>query len=91
MLNQITLTAYYATADGRVTVERRSIIDQKNYCLTLDCTRQQLVDGLVRYERGSLLQDAFPTLPAPQREYLKSGITPDEWINVIGPKPAMRQ
>jgi hypothetical protein len=87
MLNQITLTSYYLAPDGRVTVERRSIIDQKNYCLTLYCSRQQLVEGMTNYERGSLLQDAFPTLPAPQREFIKSGITPDEWINMFGPPP----
>ncbi len=89
MLNQIALTSYYSAPDGRVTVERRSIIDQKDYSLTLDCTRQQLVEGLTNYERGSLLQDAFPTLPAPQREFIKSGITPAEWINVFGPPPAL--
>ena len=89
MLNLIALTSYYSTPDGRVTVERRSIIDQKAYCLTLDCSREQLVKGLTSYDRGTLLQDAFPTLPPPQREFIKLGITPAEWINVFGPPPAL--
>jgi hypothetical protein len=37
------------------------------------------------YERGSLLQEAFPNLDADQREFIKTGITKEEWIEIYGP------
>jgi hypothetical protein len=33
---------------------------------------------------GALIQDAMPYLPAPEREFLMSGITPDEWVECFG-------
>lgn len=33
------------------------------------------------------VQDAFPDLDAGQREFLVTGITPDEWERVIGDEP----
>ena len=42
-------------------------------------------EALALYEGGHLLlQDAFPTVPAPLREFLKTGITPEEWIATFG-------
>lgn len=32
-----------------------------------------------KYESGALIQDAFPYLSPDDREFLKSGITPEEW------------
>jgi hypothetical protein len=37
------------------------------------------------YERGSLLQEAFPNLDADQREFIKTGITKEEWVEIYGP------
>lgn len=31
------------------------------------------------YHSGLLLQDAFPMLSADDREFIKTGITPEEW------------
>ena len=36
------------------------------------------------WESGTLIQDAMPNLSADQREFLKTGVTPDEWINTFG-------
>jgi hypothetical protein len=36
-------------------------------------------EQLAAYENGALIQVAFPHLDADQREFLKSGITPQEW------------
>jgi hypothetical protein len=41
-------------------------------------------DQLMKYHEGSLIQDAFPNLPADQREYIKTGITPEEWLEAFG-------
>lgn len=33
---------------------------------------------------GVLIQDAFPMLTPAQREFIKTGITPDEWDAMFG-------
>lgn len=48
------------------------------------------VDFLVGFNRwktgGRLVQDAFPTLSAEEREFLISGITPREWNQLFPPE-----
>ena len=36
------------------------------------------------YNRGALLQNAFPQLSAGDREFFKTGITDEEWNKHIG-------
>lgn len=43
------------------------------------------LDRLERWEQsGQLVQDAFPDLTADQREFLISGMLPDEWDDAYG-------
>ena len=35
--------------------------------------------GLHKWESGAYIQDAFPSLSPEQREFIKTGITPEEW------------
>lgn len=37
-----------------------------------------------RWESGVLIQDAFPNLDADQREFIKTGITPEVWDKMMG-------
>lgn len=49
--------------------------------MDLDITPAQLES----YELfGVLLQDAFPNLSPAEREFIKSGITPEEWNDTFG-------
>ena len=49
--------------------------------MELDITPEQLDN----YENfGVLLQDAFPKLTPAQREFIKTGITPEEWYDTFG-------
>jgi len=41
-------------------------------------------DQLNAYAAGALLQDAFPNLNADEREFVKSGITAEEWDEMFG-------
>ncbi len=42
-------------------------------------------DQLNRYELGlGLLQNIFPDLPKEEREFIKTGITPQEWEEIFG-------
>lgn len=52
---------------------RRSLMD-------LPITKQQLD----RWNDGMPIQDAMPNLTAEQREFLMTGITPEEWEALFG-------
>ena len=36
------------------------------------------------WQGGEMIQNAFPMLTAGEREFIKTGITPDEWDNLFG-------
>jgi hypothetical protein len=56
-------------------VSRKSIISGKVNTMDLDVSDQQLAE----WEGGKLIQDVFPHLTASEREFMMSGITPEEW------------
>ena len=58
-------------------VSNVSIISGKQYGMDLNITQEQYEEWL-HTER--LVQDIFPDLSADEREFLISGITPEEWI-----------
>jgi len=60
-------------------VTRTSMISGKVHTLDLPITEQQME----AYQNGALPQDAFPDLLAPQREFIKTGITPEEWKHEV--------
>jgi hypothetical protein len=39
---------------------------------------------LEAWENGELIQNAMPYLSADEREFIKTGITPDEWDSMFG-------
>jgi hypothetical protein len=42
------------------------------------------VDQLEAWEDGELIQNAMPGLTPDQREFIMTGVTPEEWENVFG-------
>lgn len=40
--------------------------------------------GLKAYVNGAFIQDAFPFLAPPEREFIMSGTTPSEWDAMFG-------
>ena len=56
-------------------VVRRSMITGVEHTREIDATEEQFIN----YRGGMLLQDAFPNLSDEDREFIKSGITPEEW------------
>jgi hypothetical protein len=64
-------------------ITRRSSVTGIEHTLDLDVTEEQLA----AYKNGTLLQEAFPKLSPPLREFIKSGITPEEWRTRVAPKP----
>lgn len=64
-------------------ITRKSEATGVENTLDLPVTQAQLDDY---YVKGMLLQDAFPLLPAEQREFIKTGITPEEWEEIFPPE-----
>ena len=61
-------------------ISKVSIISGKRSTMDLPVTPDQLV----RYNEGvELVQNIFPNLSPEQREFLISGITPEEWAETM--------
>ena len=57
-------------------VTRRSPFSQVENTMELDVTPEQLT----RYKQGNeLIQNVFPNLSPKHREFIMTGITPEEW------------
>jgi hypothetical protein len=39
---------------------------------------------IASWQEGELIQNAMPNLSADEREFIMTGITPDEWASVFG-------
>ena len=61
-------------------ITRTSPISGATHSLEVNCTPEQLAT----WEGGTLIQIAMPDVEAPLREYIKSGITPQEWRHMFG-------
>ena len=51
--------------------------------MELPLTHREYDRGIAKWENGALIQVAFPTLTADQREFIKTGITPNTWHSVF--------
>lgn len=52
----------------------------KENTMELDIT----ADDLQRWRDGALIQDVFPNLTPDEREFIKTGITPESWEETFG-------
>jgi hypothetical protein len=61
-------------------ITRTSMTSGITRSLDLPVTEAQLAT----YEGGALLQNAFPNLTPGEREFIKTGITQSEWVDIYG-------
>ena len=62
-------------------VTRHSMLSGAVHTLEIACTKEQIMS----YQRGEgLIQEIFPNLSADDREFIKTGITPEEWAEKFG-------
>ena len=61
-------------------ITRLSPISGVTHTMELDVTAKQIV----AWEKGEMIQNAFPHLTAGEREFIKTGITPDDWSTMFG-------
>ena len=62
-------------------ITRTSAFTGKTRTLWLPVTEAQLE---AYYQGGVLLQNAFPNLSAGEREFIKTGVTDEEWTAAFG-------
>lgn len=63
-------------------ITRKSMVTGRVHTMDLQVTPAELA----RWEAGGiLLQDAFPRLTPGEREFIKTGITPEEWDAMFPP------
>ena len=65
-----------------IQVTRQSVITKKINTMELPITQEHL--DIYETVGDMLIQDAFPNLDKEQREFLLSGITPQEWNDTFG-------
>ena len=65
-----------------IQVTRQSIITKKINTMELPITQEHL--DIYETVGDILIQDAFPNLDAEQREFILTGITPQEWNDTFG-------
>lgn len=64
---------------GTTLVTARSGMSGATNTRTIPLAFNALQAGLRAREAGAMIQDAFPDLSADDREFLMTGITPEEW------------
>tara|TARA_Y100001963_G_scaffold71453_1_gene99369 strand:- start:8175 stop:8387 length:213 start_codon:yes stop_codon:yes gene_type:complete len=42
-------------------------------------------DQIFQWQNGMLIQEAMPNIPKGEREFIKTGITPESWKELFGP------
>jgi hypothetical protein len=67
-----------------VEVVRHSPFSGEENIMTLDMSPQEYEVRLQRWNSGELIQVAFSNLNADEREFIKTGITPQEWEETFG-------
>ena len=68
-------------AENKVFVHKKSMLSGRVNSMVLPTTQ-----GKIEYwlQSGELIQNVMPDLDADQREFIKTGISPEEWDNMCG-------
>jgi hypothetical protein len=61
-------------------ITRKSPFSGKINSMKINVTPAQIAS----WEMGELIQNAMPNLTADEREFIKTGITPEEWEDAFG-------
>lgn len=61
-------------------IEKVSLISGKVNAMDIDVTDEQLMD----WRKGELIQDAMPNTTDVEREFIMTGVTPEEWNSLFG-------
>ena len=80
----MTILAVEPTTDDKAEVTARSGLTGETNKRVIPVTKQGLMRGLADHAAGALIQNVFPDLSTDDREFLMTGITPEEWDAAFG-------
>ena len=80
----ITLKKPYINNMNKTIITRRSPFTGRIHQMEIPLSQEEFSRREILWQTGELIQNAFPMLDAGQREFIKTGITPDEWDNMFG-------
>ena len=63
-------------------ITKTSMFTGKSHTFEIDVTEEQIAD----WQSGTLIQKAMPNLAPETREFLMTGVTPEEWAANFGEK-----
>jgi len=69
----------YTGFPGTYEVKARSMFSSEENTMVLPID----LDEISSYNKGALIQNAFPRLNASEREFIKTGITEQEWDSLF--------
>lgn len=69
---------------NKTIITRRSPFTGRIHQMEIPLSQEEFSRREVLWQTGELIQNAFPMLDAGQREFIKTGITPEEWDNMFG-------
>lgn len=66
-----------------ITFVSKSMLTGREHSMEIPMTPDEFKECYKKWQDGSLIQDAFPMLDFGEREFIKTGITPDEWESLM--------
>lgn len=75
----INLKIQYIKNMNNTIITRRSPFTGRIHQMEIPISPREFAKRETLWQTGMLIQDAFPMLDADQREFIKTGITPQEW------------
>jgi hypothetical protein len=64
-------------------ITKKSQLTGEEHSMNLDVSQDQMRRFHTRKETGEYVQTIFPNLNPEEREFLLTGITPDEWNDFV--------
>ena len=61
-------------------IAKTSLLSSRTHEMEIDVSDKQIA----LWMEGALIQDVMPSLSADEREFIMTGITPDEWAAEFG-------
>lgn len=65
-----------------IKVTKRSLLSTKLHIMEIPLSEKEYIKGSKRMLQGEFIQDVFPKLSSDHREFLLTGITPEEWEKI---------
>lgn len=66
-----------------ITVRKMSRMTGNINDMEFDMTAKEYNERIKKYNAGALVQDVFPDCTADQREFIVTGMTPQEWADLF--------